>query len=67
MPMPEQPVAETGQRAPIGWQSPHDALRALAECRKNLTLIAKMTGQLQPEAKPDSAVGCTWEEFVCMY
>lgn len=67
MPMPVQPMDETGQIAKLGWQSPHDALRALAECRKNISLMARMTGQLQPERASDSMVGVTWEEFMVMY
>ena len=46
---------------------PDAALRAISEARKNLTLMAKMTGQLQPEQASDSMAGVTWEEFMVMY
>lgn len=41
------------------------ALRAIAEARKNVALLARMTGKLQPEGEEREGM-VTWEEFTVM-
>lgn len=42
-----------------------NAIRAIAEARKNLALIARLTGQLEPKAEEQRTI--TFEEFEVMY
>lgn len=45
------------------------ALRAIAEARKNVALIARMTGKLQPAIQDERGSGTliTWEQFLVIH
>lgn len=67
--MEELHTATRGLLTRLASENPGAALRAIGEARRNLALVARMVGRLEPKQEQDKRDGqmLTWEEFVVLY